>query len=493
MCVGMFMAILDIQVVASSLPAMAEALDIAEDKLSWIQTSYLIAEIIAIPLTGFLTRAVSVRWLFAASTLAFTLASIGCAMSDNFVELITLRTIQGFCGGALIPTVFTTIFVLFEGKREALATTIAGSFAMIAPTLGPAFGGWLTESYSWHAIFLINVIPGIVVTAIVAATVRVGEPDWKLLKHIDYVTVILAAIFLASLELVLKEGPKRHWSGEYLYLLLAICAVSGIVTVQQCLARKEPFVNLRRFRDRSFTVGCILSFVLGFGLFSATYMTPVFLGFVRGHGALEIGKIMIVAGAAQLFAAPFAAYLETRIDARKLAFAGYAVFAGGLILNGFQTPRWDFGEFFWPQVLRGVAIMFCLLPSTRLALDGWPKDQLSDASALFNLMRNLGGAIGIALVDTVVEQRTPGHAASLVAQLQAGSRKTAEFVGLPLQYFHDKALGPVDAFTKSLVEPLVRKAGLTLSFNEAWLMIGALFVLSLPALLLATRARPHRS
>ncbi|HEY4125213.1 MAG TPA: DHA2 family efflux MFS transporter permease subunit [Rhizomicrobium sp.] len=486
------MAILDIQVVASSLPAMAEALDIAEDKLSWIQTSYLIAEIIAIPLTGFLTRAVSVRWLFAFSTAAFTLASIGCAMSNNFFELITLRTIQGFCGGALIPTVFTTIFVLFEGKREALATTIAGSFAMIAPTLGPAFGGWLTETYSWHAIFLINVIPGIVVTGIVAAAVRVGEPNWKLLKHIDYVTIVLAAIFLASLELVLKEGPKAHWSGTYVYVLLAICAVSCAVTIQQCLVRKEPFVNLRRFRDMSFTCGCILSFVLGFGLFSATYMTPVFLGFVRGHGALEIGKIMIVAGAAQLLAAPFAAYLETRIDARKLAFAGFAVFAAGLLANGFQNPRWDFGEFFWPQTLRGVAIMFCLLPSTRLALDGWPRDQLSDASALFNLMRNLGGAIGIALVDTVLEQRTPGHAAHLVAQLQAGSRTTAQFVGLPLQYFHDKPLGPVDAFTKSLVEPLVKKAGVTLSFNDAWLMIGVLFVLSLAALPLVTRVRPKR-
>lgn len=492
MCVGMFMAILDIQVVASSLPAMAEALDIPEDKLSWIQTSYLIAEIVAIPLTGFLTRALSVRWLFAGSTLAFTLASIGCAMSDNFGELIFLRTIQGFCGGALIPAVFTTIFVLFEGKREALATTVAGSFAMIAPTLGPAFGGWLTDVYSWHAIFLINIIPGIVVTAIVASIVRVDEPDWKLLRRIDYVTVILAAIFLASLELALKEGPKRHWSGGYVWTLLAICAVACAATIQQCLARKEPFVNLRRFRDLSFTCGCILSFVLGFGLFGATYMTPVFLGFVRGHTALDIGKIMIVAGAAQLLAAPLAAYLETRFDARKLAFAGYAVFAAGLIVNGFEHPRWDFDEFLLPQILRGVAIMFCLLPSTRLALDGWPRDQLSDASALFNLMRNLGGAIGIALVDTVLEQRTPGHITRLVNELQAGHRATAQFVGLPLQYFHEKPIGHVDPFTKSLIEPLVKKAAVTISFNEAWLMIGMLFVISLPALLLATRERPRR-
>jgi len=489
MCVGMFMAILDIQVVASSLPNMAESLGIPEDQLSWIQTSYLIAEIVAIPLTGFLTRAMSIRWLFAGSTLAFTLASIGCAMSNNFGELITLRAIQGFSGGALIPAVFTSIFILFKGRREALATTIAGCFAMIAPTIGPAFGGWLTGLYSWHAIFLINVVPGLVVTGLVLTLVRVGAPNWKLLKHIDFITVILAAIFLASLELALKEGPKHHWSGGFVTVLLVICLFSGIATIQQCLTRKEPFVELRHFQDRSFTCGCILSFVLGFGLFTASYLTPIFLGFVRGHTALDIGKIMIVAGAAQLLVAPLAAFVETRIDARKLAFIGYALFAAGLLTNAFQTPRWDFGEFFWPQVLRGAAIMLCLLPSTRLALNARPPEQLADASALFNLMRNLGGAIGIALVDTLVEQRTPGHVAQLVAQLQSGSRKAAEFVGLPLQYFHDKALGPVDAFTKSLIEPLVRKAGVTQSFNEAWAMIGLLFVLSLLVLPLIPRRR----
>ncbi|HSZ75713.1 MAG TPA: DHA2 family efflux MFS transporter permease subunit, partial [Rhizomicrobium sp.] len=325
MCVGMFMAILDIQVVATSLPDMAKALNIPQDKLSWIQTSYLIAEIIAIPLTAFLTRAMSVRWLFAGSTLAFTIASIGCAMSNDFVSLITLRTIQGFCGGALIPAVFTSIFVLFPSKREAVATTIAGTFAMIAPTIGPALGGWLTQTYSWHAIFLVNVAPGLIVTAMVARLVRVGEPDWKLLKQIDYVTIVLSAIFLGSLELALKEGPKYHWHGNYIDIILAVCAISGATAFHQCLTRPAPFVDLRRFKERSFMIGCILSFTLGMGLFGASYLTPVFLGFVRGHTPIEIGEVMIVAGVAQLFAAPIAAFLETRVDARIIAACGFAL------------------------------------------------------------------------------------------------------------------------------------------------------------------------
>ena len=482
MCVGMFMAILDIQVVATSLPDMAAALHIPQDRLSWIQTSYLIAEIIAIPLTGFLTRAMSVRWLFAGSTLAFTIASIGCAMSNDFVTLITLRTIQGFCGGALIPAVFTSVFVLFPGKREAMATVIAGTFAMIAPTIGPALGGWLTETYTWHSIFLVNVVPGLIVTAMVSRLVRVGEPDWKLLKHIDYVTIILSAIFLGTLELALKEGPKHHWQGLFVDCVLVICAIAGAAALQQCLTRPTPFVDLRRFRDRSFTLGCILSFVLGMGLFGASYLTPVFLGFVRGHTPIEIGKVMIVAGVAQLLAAPFAAFFETRIDARLLAAIGFGLFAIGLAMNGFQTPRSDFAFFFWPQVLRGIAIMLCLLPATRFALDGWPQSKLADASALFNLMRNLGGAIAIALADTILEQRSKGHADALVTRLQAGSPEAARLVGLPMQYFHNRPMGPVDEFTKLLIEPLVKKAGATQSFNEAWLMLAILFALALFAL-----------
>src|SRR4051812_10538818 len=235
MCIGMFMAILDIQVVASSFPNIGAALHISQDRLSWIQTCYLIAEIIGIPLTGFMTRVLTVRWLFAGATFAFTLASIGCAMSSNFAELVTFRTIQGFFGGALIPAVFTTIFELFPRRLHTAATVIAGTFAMIAPTVGPAFGGFLTETYSWHAIFLVNVPPGLLFGTLVALLVRVGEPDLRALRTIDYLTVLLAAIFLASLELLLKEGPKRHWSGDFVYVLFIVCPAAFALAVHRCL------------------------------------------------------------------------------------------------------------------------------------------------------------------------------------------------------------------------------------------------------------------
>ncbi len=487
MCLGMFMAILDIQVVAASLPNLGAALQIPNDLLSWIQTCYLISEIVAIPLTGFLTRALSVRWLFAGATLGFTLASIGCAASPGFAALVAFRTIQGFFGGALIPAVFTTGFEMFPRRLHPAVTVIAGTFAMIAPTIGPAFGGYLTETYSWHAIFLVNVLPGILVGGLTALCIRADTPDLGELKRIDYVTVVLTAVFLASLELLLKEGPKHDWHGGFVYALLAICPASFIAAVQQCLRRPASFLDLGRFADRGFAIACILSFILGMGLYGAIYLLPLFLGFVRHHTALEIGQIMIVAGVAQLLTAPVAAFFEPRVSGVLMVTLGYLLFAAGLLTNAFCTIHSDFNDLLLPQILRGMGIMLCILPTTRLALEGWPVPQIPEASALFNLMRNLGGAIGIALVDTVAEQRTPGHVAALVGRLQSGDADAAGIAGLPTAMFHGHAMGPVSETLKAIIAPMVQRAGLTQSFNESWLLLGVLFLASLFAIPLLSR------
>ena len=489
MCFGMFMAILDIQIVASSLTNMQTSLHIAADDLSWIQTAYLIAEVIAIPLSGWLTRVLSLRWLFAGATIGFTLASIGCALCTALAPLIVLRVVQGFCGGMLIPGVFTSAFTLIPDKDRIAATMIAGTFAVIAPTIGPAIGGYLTETYSWHWIFLINVVPGVVVATLVLWFVGGGKPNWRELRLIDYTAILLASVFLGSIELILKEAPSRHWQGSYVVFLIVVCALSAGFGIRQCLRTKRPFVDLRRFRDLSFSLGCGLSFVFGFGIYGSVYILSIFLGAVRGHSPFEIGEIMMVSGVAQLFAAPLVAKLETRFDPRLLTALGFSLFGLGLLANGFSTIATDFAGLFWPQVLRGLAVMLCLMPATRLALDHWPKAEIADASGLFNLMRNLGGAIGIALIDTILEQRTPDHVARLVERLQAGDPVAAGIVGLPLTEFHNVPMGEIDAMTKAIVAPMVQRAALTQSFNEAWIAIAILFALSLLALPLMRRAK----
>jgi len=490
MCLGMFMAILDIQIVASSLPDIQIALGIPMHRLSWIQTAYLIAEVIAIPLTGWLTRLLSLRWMYATATAGFTLASIGCALSTGFVSLIFCRTFQGFFGGAVIPAVFTSVFVLFPKTSHVRATTIAGVFAVLAPTLGPVLGGYITETYSWHWLFFINVGPGILVALTVATLLQADSTDWSLLRRFDYASLGLVGVCLASLELLLKEGPPRNWADGLVAGLAFACLASGYLAIRRNLTRANPLVALSHFRDRFFAVACAYSFITGAGLYGSVYLMPLFLGFIREHTPLEIGTIMLVSGVAQLGSAPIAAQLERRLDARWLLAVGFGVFAAGLVSNGFATFETDFDGLLWPQILRGVAVMFCILPATSLALEHQPISCVADASGLFNLMRNLGGAIGIAVIDTVLEMRPATHVARIVERLQAGDPVAAAFVGLPLDRFQGKPLGPIDEATKETVQPLVERAAAVASFNDAYFVLGGLFALSLLLLVFLRGTHP---
>jgi len=489
MALGMFMAILDIQVVATSLPNIQQALGIAPELMSWIQTAYLIAEIIAIPLTGFLTRLFGMRWLFIVSITLFTIASAGCAASTGFESLIFWRVVQGFAGGSLIPAVFSAVFLLFPLRQQGLATTIAGVLAVLAPTIGPVVGGWVTEVWSWHMLFLINIVPGIVaaVTAfffLPRSAVNPGE-----LRRLDVVGLIFLALALASLEIGLKEAPDRGWLSGVVVSLLALSAASTAGFVARSLKGSHPIAELRLFRERNFLVGCVMSFALGVGLFGSVYLMPVFLAFVRGHGALEIGRIMLVTGATQLLVAPIAVELDKRMDSRLLSALGFLTFGIGLGLSGFQTPATDYDQMFWPQVVRGAAIMFCLLPPTRLALGMLEDARVPDASGLFNLMRNLGGAIGIALIDTVLYGRAPVLGDRLVEQMKAGSADAAGFVGIQLDDFAALAGGSIDVDAMGELQDKVEKAALAMAVNEAWAMLAGITLVAILALAAARRAR----
>jgi MFS transporter, DHA2 family, multidrug resistance protein len=474
MCVGMFMAILDVQVVVTSLPTIQSALGIAPDQMSWVQTAYLIAEVIAIPLTGFLTRTLSMRWLFVLAIGVFTIASIGCAFSDSFAALIAWRILQGLSGGTLIPAVFSAVFLLFPPSRQGIATTLGGVLAVLAPCIGPIVGGWVTETYSWHWLFLINVPPGIVSAILAAGLLPRACMRLREVRRLDILSLAMMVTALTALEIALKEAPQRGWTSALVSGLLVLSVASLTGFTRRTLRARYPIVDLRNFADRGLRIGCILSFVLGIGLFGSVYLMPVFLAFVRNHDALEIGTIMLVTGVAQLVTAPIAVVLEQRIDARLLTAAGFALFAVGLGLSAWQTRTTDYAGMFWPQVIRGTAIMFCLLPPTRLALGHMDKARVPDASGLFNLMRNLGGAIGIALIDTVIYSRAAMHAQAIAHRLQTGDMAAARFVGLPLDIFAERWSRPIDAGTKELLQPLIINAGLTQAINEAWAMIAVL-------------------
>lgn len=492
MCVGMFMAILDIQVVATSLPTIQAAIGVAPDQMSWVQTAYLIAEVIAIPLTGVLTRAFTMRWLFVVAVSMFSLASLGCALSQDFGTLIFWRVVQGFFGGTLIPAVFSAVFLLFPERRQGVATTIAGVVAVLAPTVGPIVGGWITQTYSWHWLFLINLAPGAICALAAVLLLPRASSEPAQIRRLDFVALVLMALALAMLEIALKEAPQRGWTSPLVLGLGALSLASGVGFIRRSLGPQAPVVDLRTLRNRSFAVGCILSFALGIGLFGSVYLMPVFLAFVRGHGPLDIGSIMLVTGLAQLAAAPVAVMLEKRLDPRLLIGVGFAMFAAGLALSGFQTAETDFDQMLWPQIVRGVAIMLCLLPPTRLALGDLSPAQVPDASGLFNLMRNLGGAIGLALIDTVIYGRAPILGRQIVSRLQAGDTETAQALGIPLALFASRIGQPIDAATTAALTPLIEKLALVRAINEAWLLLAVITLLALLTTPFAQRASASR-
>jgi len=484
------MAILDVQVVATSLPTIQQALNIEQDQMSWIQTAYLIAEIIAIPLTGFLMRTLTMRWLFTIAVLVFTLASIACAISESFLSLITFRVFQGFSGGTLIPIVFSVVFLLFPVRLQPFAATIAGVLAVLAPTAGPVVGGWITETYSWPWLFLINVLPGLFAASIASVTLPKERASLVQLRRLDAIALGLGAVALAALEIAIKEAPKRGWTSQLTMSLLCLFIIAAVGFVVRTLWSSQPLVNLGTFRDRNFSIGCLLSFLFGMGLFGSVYLMPVFLAYVRDRNAFEIGKIMLVTGVAQLIAAPVAVVLVRRIDERFLSAVGFLLFAVGLGLSSDQTRATDFDEMFWPQLIRGCAIMFCILPPTQLALGHLARSAVEDASGLFNLMRNLGGAIGIALIDTVIYTRAPEHGQAFVDRLTAGDLDTAKSLGI---HAEDLAAALLDPQKQAALSSLIDKAAFVEAINDAWRLVAVITITALVVMPFARRAEPISS
>jgi DHA2 family multidrug resistance protein len=359
------------------------------------------------------------------------------------------------------------------------ATVIAGVFAMVAPTLGPTVGGWITETWSWHGLFLINLGPGLLAALAVAFMPAPDRPDWGHARSLDVPALVFLVLFLGLLEYVLKDAPARGWTKPETLALAAACLLSGVQVVRRSLRASAPLVDLGLYREPAFAAASACSFLLGAGLYGSVYLMPLFLGQVRDLGPLAIGEIMIVTGAAQLAGAPVATWLERRVDPSLLTGAGYGLFAVGTLLGATATIETGFAGMFWPQALRGFAVMLCILPTTRIALGGLPPERVEGASGLFNLMRNLGGAVALALIDTVLLERAPLHADRLAERLMAGEAEA----------FAELGLEPGAAFARAV--PLARKAAATAAFDDAWLLLGAALVASLALLpFLRPRSRP---
>jgi len=422
MCVGFFIALLDIQIVSASLRDIGGGLSAGTDETAWVQTSYLIAEIIVIPLSGWLSRVMSTRWLFCASAVGFTVTSLLCGAAWDIQSMIVFRALQGFLGGSMIPTVFTTAFIYFRGNQLVIAAATIGAISSLAPTLGPTIGGWITDNYSWHWLFFINLVPGLFVAIVVPILVRVDKPNLSLLKGADYPGMILMAVCLGCLEYTLEEGERWDWFGDDTIRTTGwIAGLSGVAFIWRSLTYSQPIVDFTALKIRNFGLGSLFSFISGIVIFSTIYLTPLFLGQVRGLSALQIGLAVFSTGLFQVSAIPIYTMLARRVDLRWLMVVGFICFTLSMWTFEQITHEWGWKELLIPQALRGFGQQFAVAPIVTLALGSLAPQRLKLASGLFNLMRNLGGAIGIALCGTLLNDRSNLHFLHLAERLNSSN------------------------------------------------------------------------
>ncbi len=392
-------------------------LSASQDEVTWVQTSYLVAEVIMIPLSGFLSRMLSTRIIFTISAAGFTAMSLMCSTASSIDDMIVWRALQGFIGGGMIPTVFASAYTIFPRSKMPIVAPIIGLVATLAPTIGPTVGGYLTDLFSWHWLFLVNIPPGIMVTVAAWMLIDFDKPDWSLLPRFDWTGLIAMAGFLGAMEYALEEGPSKDWlESQPVAAAIVVSVVSAVVFFWRAFNAPQPIVDMSAFRDRNFWTGCMLSSVMGVGLYGLTYIYPVYLAAVRGYTPLMIGETMFVTGVCMFLTAPISGKLMTKIDPRKMIALGFAGFAFGAYLASKITSDWDFYELLVPQIFRGVSMMLCMVPINNLALGTMPPAMMKNASGIFNLTRNLGGAVGLAIINTDPRQ-ADGPASRAVARI----------------------------------------------------------------------------
>jgi DHA2 family multidrug resistance protein len=492
MVFGMFMAILDIQIVSASLTEIQAGLAASSNEITWVQTAYLIAEVVMIPLSGFLSRALGTRTLFTISAAGFTAASLMCGLSSSVNEMIFWRAVQGFIGGGMIPTVFATAFTIFPRSKLGVISPLIGLVATLAPTIGPTVGGYLTDALSWHWLFFINIIPGIGVATAAYFLIDFDKPDYKLFENFDWVGLLSMAGFLGALEYVLEEGPRNDWlSDDSIVVFAWVSVLSAALFFYRAFTARAPIVDLKAFADRNFALGSLFSFVLGIGLYGLTLVYPLYLGQIRGFDALMIGETMFVSGLAMFLTAPIAGRLSGKVDPRLMLTAGFLFFAAGTWWMTYLTRDWDFYELLWPQIFRGVGLMLAMVPINNVALGTLPPERVKNASGLYNLMRNLGGAVGLAGIYTFLNDRTDLHIARLHENFTFARPAAVE--ALNAMAARLSAFGSdAKAMALKQMTQVVHRQGAVMAFADVFLALTALFVvLALLAVLVKKPAAPQ--
>jgi DHA2 family multidrug resistance protein len=485
---GAFMAVLNIQIVNASLADIQGAIGAGIDDGGWISTSYLIAEIVVIPLSGWLAQVFSIRKYLLTNAALFLLLSVACAFAQDLPQMIVLRAVQGFTGGTLIPLAFTLIITLLPKAKQPVGLALFALSATFAPAIGPTIGGYLTENWGWEYIFYVNLVPGTLMLAMLWFSLEARPMKLALLREGDWLGIVTMAIGLAALQTVLEEGNKDDWFGSpFIVRLSVVAAISLTLFVWIEWTSKKPLLNLRLLFRRNFGFGILANFLLGIALYGSVFILPVYLARIQGYNAQQIGMVLAWTGLPQLVLIPLVPRLMQKFDSRIIIGAGFALFAASNFMNVHMTGDYAADQLFWPNVVRAVGQALVFAPLSAVATAGIEAENAGSASGLFNMMRNLGGAVGIALLQTLLTKREQYHSNVLMQSVSLFEQATRTRLEKLTHYFMAHGvLDPADASHRAYVAigKIVQKQAFILAFSDMFFLLGVALIAALAASLL---------
>ncbi|MDA8084838.1 MAG: DHA2 family efflux MFS transporter permease subunit [Nitrospiraceae bacterium] len=488
--------IVDTSVVNVALDNIRGSLSAGIDESTWTITSYLVSNAIIIPMTGWLSRIAGRKRYLIFSIMLFTFSSFLCGISWSLQSLVVFRILQGIGGGALQPISQSILLETFPRKQHGMAMAIFGVGIMFGPIIGPLLGGWITDNWSWHWIFFINIPIGVV--SVLMATLFITDPPYmkRMSMKIDYWGLILLAVGLGSLQIVLDKGQMEDWfSNGYITALAAVSVISILLFLYVESVVDHPIVNLRTFRNLSFSTGSMVMFFAFFNLFGSIVLLPVYLQTLMGYTSTLAGMVLGPGGIATLLAMPIAGRLVTKMNPKALLGFGVVVASYSTYLMSHFSLDADFGTIIIPRIVLGIGMGFLFIPLTTLTMSGIRKEDMGNASAIFNLLRNLGGSFGVAFVTTMIARRAQFHEFRLTDRLtpfdmnyQIASHNAARAMQL-------QGMDPLSASQKglgSIYGQMLRQASM-MSFNDAFHLLSVFMICILPLVFLMRAAKGDTS
>ncbi len=490
---GAFMAVLNIQVVNTSLPDIQGGIGAGLDDGGWISTAYLIGEIIVIPLSAWLSDVFSLRRYLIGSTILFLAFSAACGLVSTFPEMVVLRAFQGFSGGVLIPLSLTCVIILLPPARRPTGFAMFALTATFAPAIGPTVGGAITDLYGWRYIFFLNLVPGFFMLSGLFWALEPAPMRLEKFFRGDWLGILFIAVGLGALQVVLEEGNKDDWFGSPFITRLSVIAVVALsLFLWQELkpSNKTPLVNLHLFARWNFKFVSIANFMLGFVLYGAVYLIPLYLAVAHGYDARQAGIVMAWIGLPQLAIIPFVPYLMRRFDPRWLLALGFLLFAISAFMNMNLGPNDSGPQLLVSNLVRAVGQALVFPPITMIATAGIPLHESGTASALFNMLRNLGGAVGIAVVQTFLTNREKFHSAIITPDVSLLNAATRERLAMLQNYFQTHGMSDIAAARHQAIIAIGREIRLQsdyFAYGDAFALLGAGMLAALLATLLLRR------